>query len=104
MDPAALRADDGRLRRFLATLTPLPGHVERHVYAGENARGLLLDGERRSISPLVDRRPGAGLKPLSQFVNQSPWAWDPLQAVLTYTLLDRLLAETVLIVDETSLP
>jgi len=104
MDTAALRAADGRLRRFLATLTPLLGRVERQVHAGEYVRGLLLDGERKSISPLVDRLPGADVQALRQFVNQSPWEWAPLQAALTHTLLDRLLPEAVLILDETSFP
>jgi SRSO17 transposase len=104
MDTAALRAADGRLRRFLATLTPLLGRVERQVHAGEYVRGLLLDGERKSISPLVDRLPGADVQALRQFVNQSPWAWAPLQAALTQTMLDRLLPEAVLIIDETSFP
>jgi SRSO17 transposase len=104
MDTAALRAADGRLRRFLATLTPLLGRVERQVHAGEYVRGLLLDGERKSISPLVERLPGADVQALRQFVNQSPWAWAPLQAALTQTMLDRLLPEAVLIIDETSFP
>jgi SRSO17 transposase len=104
MDTAALRAAEGRLRRFLATLTPLLGRAERQVHAGEYVRGLLLDGERKSISPLVERVPGADVQALRQFVNQSPWAWAPLQAALTHLLLDRLLPEAVLILDETSFP
>ena len=104
MDTVALRAADGRLRKFLATLTPLLGRAERQVHAGAYVRGLLLDGERKSISPLVDRLPGADVQALRQFVNQSPWAWAPLQAALTHTMLDRLLPEAVLILDETSFP
>lgn len=100
----ALRAADGRLRTFLATLTPLLGRAERQVHAGVYVRGLLLDGERKSISPLVDRVPGADVQALRQFVNQSPWAWAPLQAALTQTLLDRLLPQAVLILEETSVP
>ncbi|MCU0617112.1 MAG: transposase, partial [Gemmatimonadaceae bacterium] len=59
--------------------------------------GLLLEGQPKSISPLVDRLPGAEVQALRQFVNQSPWARAPLQAALTPTLLDRLLPEAVLI-------
>ena len=92
------------MRKFLATLTPLPGRAERQVHAGEHVRGLLLDGERTSIRPLVDRLPGADVQALGQFVNQSPWAWAPVQAALTQTLLDRLFPEAVLILDETSVP
>ena len=104
MQTAALHAAEDRLRRFLATLTPLLGREERQVHAGEYIRGLLLDGERKSIAPLVERLPGADVQALRQFVNQSPWEWTPLQAALTATLLDRLLPEAVLILDETSFP
>ena len=104
MQPAQLRAADGRLARFLGTLTPLLGRVERQTHASEYVRGLLLDGERKSITPLAERVPGSDVQALRQFVNQSPWAWAPLQAALTTLLLDRLLPEAVLILDETSFP
>ena len=104
MQPAQLRAADGRLARFLGTLTPLLGRVERQTHASEYVRGLLLDGERKSITPLAERVPGSDVQALRQFVNQSPWAWAPIQAALTSLLLDRLLPEAVLILDETSFP
>ena len=104
MHPAQLRAAEGRLERFLGTLTPLLGRVERQTHAGEYVRGLLLDGERKSIAPMAERVPGSDVQALRQFVNQSPWEWAPLQAALTTLMLDRLLPEAVLIIDETSFP
>ena len=104
MQPAELRAAERRLERFLGVLTPLLGRAERQTHAGEYVRGLLLDGERKSIAPLTERVPGADVQALRQFVNQSPWDWAPLQAALTTTMLDRLLPEAVLILDETSFP
>ena len=104
MQPAQLRAAEQRLARFLDALTPLLGRSERQTHAGEYVRGLLLDGERKSIAPLTERVPGADVQALRQFVNQSPWDWAPLQAALTGLLLDRLLPEAVLIIDETSFP
>lgn len=104
MQPAQLRAAEGRLERFLETLTPLLGRVERQAHASEYVRGLLLDGERKSITPMAARVPGSDVQALRQFVNQSPWEWAPLQAALTTLLLDRLLPEAVLILDETSFP
>ena len=104
MQPAQLRAAERRLERFLGGLTPLLGRAERQTHAGEYVRGLLLDGERKSIAPLVARVPGADVQALRQFVNQSPWDWAPLPAALTTMLLDRLLPEAVLILDETSFP
>lgn len=104
MTPAQLRAAERRLERFLAPLVPLLGRVERQTQAGLYLRGLLLDGERKSIEPMVARLPGADVQALRQFVNQSPWDWTPLQGALTALMLDRLLPEAVLIVDETSFP
>lgn len=104
MQPAHLRAAERRLERLLGLLTPLLGRAERQTHAGEYVRGLLLDGERKSIAPLTARVPGAEVQALRQFVNQSPWEWAPVQAALTTQLLDRLLPEAVLILDETSFP
>ncbi len=104
MQPAQLRAAEQRLAQFLGELTPLLGRSERQTHAGEYVRGLLLDGERKSIAPLTERVPGADVQALRQFVNQSPWDWAPLQAALTGLMLDRLLPEAVLIIDETSFP
>jgi len=74
------------------------GRSERETHAGAYVRGLLLDGERKSIAPLAERVPGADVQALRQFVN---WGWAPLQAALTSLMLDRLLPEAVLIIDET---
>ena len=104
MTPAQLRAAERRLDRFLHPLVPLLGRAERQTQAGYYLRGLLLDGERKSIEPMVARLPGADVQALRQFVNQSPWDWTRLQAALTGLLLDRLLPEAVLIIDETSFP
>ena len=100
IQPAQLRAAEGRLERFLGTLTPLLGRVERQAHSGEYVRGLLLDGVRKSIAPLAERVPGSDVQALRQFVKQSPWDW----AALTTGMLDRLLPEAVLIIDETSFP
>lgn len=104
MQPAQLHAAERRLDRFLGDLVPLLGRVERQTQAGLYVRGLLLDGERKSIEPMSARLPGADVQALRQFVNQSPWDWGPVQAALTGLMLDRLLPEAVLILDETSFP
>jgi SRSO17 transposase len=104
MQPAQLRAAERRLERFLGDLVPLMGRVERQTQAGLYVRGLLLDGDRKSIEPMTARLPGADVQALRQFVNQSPWAWGPVQAALTALMVDRLLPEAVLILDETSFP
>jgi SRSO17 transposase len=104
MQPAQLRAAERRLDQFLGDLVPLLGRVERQTQAGLYIRGLLLDGDRKSIEPMTARLPGADVQALRQFVNQSPWEWAPVQAALTALMVDRLLPEAVLILDETSFP
>ena len=69
MQPAQLRAAEGRLTRFLGALTPLLGRVERQTHASEYIRGLLLDGERKSITPITERVPGSDVQALRQFVH-----------------------------------
>lgn len=104
MDPRALAAAEERLRAFLDGLVPLLGRAERRRWATLYVRGLLLDGERKSIEPMAARLPGADVQALRQFVNQSPWAWAPVQEALTTHVMDRLLPEAVLVIDETSFP
>ena len=104
MQPAQLHAAERRLTQFLGDLVPLLGRVERQTQAGLYIRGLLLDGDRKSIEPMTARLPGADVQALRQFVNQSPWEWAPVQAALTALMVDRLLPEAVLILDETSFP
>ena len=55
-------------------------HTKQAAWSGVYLRGLLHDGERKSIEPLsarVDLPPGLNVKDpeqaLQQFVNQSPW-------------------------------
>lgn len=104
MQPAQLHAAERRLVQFLGELVPLLGRVERQTQAGLYVRGLLLDGDRKSIEPMTARLPGADVQALRQFVNQSPWEWLPVQAALAALMVDRLLPEAVLILDETSFP
>ena len=67
-----------RLESFLAEmLTPL-GRKERHYWGCLYVRGLLLDGERKSIGAMLSRLPDGNEQNLQQFVSQSPWPWHPL--------------------------
>ena len=104
MDSRALAAAERRLTSFLDDFLPLLGRSERRHWAELYVRGMLLDGERKSIEPMASRLPGADVQALRQFVNQSPWEWAPVQEALTIQMMDRLLPEAVLILDETSFP
>ena len=68
---------DRSLEGFLAKLTAGLGRSERRRWAGVDGRGLLLDGERKSIEPMASR-PGESDQDLQHFVGQSPWSADLL--------------------------
>jgi len=104
MNTTQLRAIEQRLASFLAELVPSMGRAERQHWAGMYIRGLLLDGERKSIEPMAARLPGADAQALGQFVNQSPWPWEPVQAALSGAVVDALLPEAVYLLDATSFP
>jgi len=104
MDTKALHAAEQRLRQFLEELIVHMGRAERQHWAGMYIRGLLLDGERKSIEPMAARLPGADVQALRQFVGQSPWAWEPVQEALALSVVDHLLPEAVYLLDTTSFP
>ena len=66
------------LEGFLSKLTAGLGRSERRRWAGVYVRGLLLDGERKSVEPMAARL-GQSDQALQQFVSQSPWSADVLQ-------------------------
>src|SRR5512144_2286618 len=104
MDTKQLHAIEQRLATFLSTLVPPMGRAERQHWAGMYIRGLLLDGERKSIEPMAARLPGADAQALCQFVNQGPWPWEPAQGALTAAVVDALTPEAVYLLDATSFP
>ena len=104
MDTKQLHAAEQRLRTFLADLVTRMGRSERQHWASMYIRGLLLDGERKSVEPMAARLPGADVQALRQFVNQSPWPWEPVQEALAHTVVDALLPEAVYLLDATSFP
>jgi SRSO17 transposase len=104
MDSRALASAESRLQAFLADKVALLGRAERREWAEVYVRGLLMEGQRKSIEPIAARVGEPDAQGLQQFVNQSPWAWEPVQEAVALDLVDRLLPEAVLIIDETSFP
>jgi SRSO17 transposase len=78
----------GRLRDYAHRFGDLFHHKAQYAWSGVYLRGLLQDGDRKSIEPMVQRVPWPEElryiqdpeQALQQFVNQSPWEE---QAVLT---------------------
>ena len=101
MQARELKRLDKSLEGFLSKLTAGMGRSERRRWAGVYVRGLLLDGERKSIEPMATRL-GQSDQDLQHFVSQSPWSAD--------VLLEGLAKATATtppdywVIDETSFP
>lgn len=79
------------------------GRSERRRWAGYYLRGLLLDGQRKSIEPLA-QRVGADVQGLQQFVGQSPWSTEGLFRALNEVARRELVPARYWVIDETSFP
>ena len=101
MQARELRRLDERLEGFLAKLTAGLGRSERRRWAGVYVRGLLLDGERKSVEPMASRL-GESDQDLHHFVSHSPWSADTLLEGLAKTTATAPPAYWIL--DETSFP
>jgi SRSO17 transposase len=80
------------------------GRKERRHHAEEYIRGLLMDGERKSIEPMADRLPDGDVQALQQFVNQSPWSTREVRASLARKVEREFVPEAYWFVDEVSFP
>jgi SRSO17 transposase len=93
-----------KLEAFLADLVLSMGRKERREHAGEYVRGLLMDGERKSIEPLANRLPDGDIQSLQQFVNQSPWSSREVRASLARKVEREFVPEAYWLIDEVSFP
>ena len=67
-----------RLEAFIAEMLAPLGRRERRHWGRVYVRGLLLNGERKSVGALAERLPEGNEQNRQQFVSPSPWAWEPL--------------------------
>jgi len=101
--PVELARVRGRLVAFAEEmLAPLQRSDQRR-WGEVYLRGLMLDGRRKSIEPMAARLPDGDEQCLQQFVNQSPWEWQPVRRRLARKLSAAIVAEAW-IVDDTSFP
>jgi len=80
------------------------GRSERRHWGAVYVRGLLLDGERKSIEPLAARLPDANAQALQQFIGQSPWGWNPVWERLGKRMTAELEPDSAWVVDDTGFP
>jgi len=93
-----------KLEAFLADVVLPMGRKERRQHAEEYVRGLLMDGERKSIEPMAQRLPDGDVQALQQFVNQSPWSSVPVRASLARKVEREFVPEAHWLIDEVSFP
>ncbi len=104
---AKLRKD---LTAFLDAVVGTLGNARRRRWCETYVRGVLLDGQRKSIEPMATRLQGieSGAEDyeqaLQQFVNQSPWDERTVLDGLQRWIGRQFRAEGYLILDDTGFP
>lgn len=93
-----------KLEAFLADVVLSIGRKDRRHHAEEYIRGLLMDGERKSIEPMANRLPDGDVQALQQFVNQSPWPSREVRASLARKVEREFVPEAYWLIDEVSFP
>jgi SRSO17 transposase len=93
-----------RLEIFLADLLEPLGRSERKHWSEVYVRGLLLDGERKSIEPLASRVPDGNVQAMQQLVGQSPWDWLPIWELLGKRMTAELEPDFAWVIDDTGFP
>jgi len=93
-----------KLEAFLSDVIFCMGRKERGQHAKEYIRGLLMDGERKSIEPIANRLPDGNVQALQQFVNQSPWSSEEVRALLARKMEWEFVPEAYWLIDEVSFP
>ena len=104
MKPREIERFRLKLEAFLSDVVLSMGRKERRHHAEEYIRGLLMDGERKSIEPMADGLPDGDVQALQQFVNQSPWSSREVQASLARKVEQEFVPEAYWLVDEVSFP
>ncbi len=90
-----------RLEQFLTDLLEPLGRSERKHWSEVYVRGLLLDGERKSIEPLAARVPDGNVQAMQQLVGQSPWDWLPIWELLGKRMTVEIEPDSAWVIDDT---
>jgi SRSO17 transposase len=93
-----------KLEAFLSDIVLYMGRKDRKQHAERYIRGLLMDGERKSIEPIANRLPDGNIQALQQFVNQSPWSSQKVRESLARKVEREFVPEAYWLIDEVSFP
>src|SRR5205085_6982829 len=103
MTAQQLKSSRTRLETYWEKMLAPLGRRDRRRWGQVYVRGLLLDGERKSVGAMVSRLPESDEQALQQFVSQSPWPWEPVWERLTAPARQQK-GEAFWIIDDTSFP
>jgi SRSO17 transposase len=93
----------GRLEEFAGEMFESMARKDQRRWGGVYLRGLMLDGKRKSIEPMAARLEDGDEQCLQQFVNQSPWDWQPVRRALAARMSAEIAPEAW-IIDDTGFP
>ena len=93
----------GRLVAFAEEIFEPLARTDQRRWGEVYLRGLMLDGKRKSIEPMAARLPDGDEQCLQQFVNQSPWAWEPVRERLAKRMAAELDPDGW-VIDDTGFP
>ena len=93
-----------RLEQFLVDLLQPVGRSERRHWGSVYVRGLLLNGERKSVEPMAARLPEGNIQAMQQFIGQSPWEWNAVWERLAQRMTKELEPDPAWIIDDTGFP
>jgi SRSO17 transposase len=101
--PVELARVRGRLVAFAEEMLAPLARSDQRRWGEVYLRGLMLEGKRKSIEPMAARLADGDEQCLQQFVNQSPWEWQPVRQRFARKLTAAIVPEAW-IVDDTGFP
>jgi len=104
MTEGQIKKSRERLDHFLVDLLEPVGRSERRHWGSVYVRGLLLNGERKSIEPMAERLPEGNVQAMQQFIGQSPWEWNAVWERLGRRMTKELEPDAAWVVDDTGFP
>lgn len=103
LSAAKLQRVRGRLVEFAEEMFEPMARKDQRRWGEVYLRGLMLDGKRKSIEPMADRLEDGDEQCLQQFVNQSPWLWEPVRRNLALRM-DAEIEPEAWVIDDTGFP